>query len=250
MADTLEFSEVAFRASASTDELIAELRAVRPSQLEIPTETATARPRSSSAHLYIERRMLPLNLPAGGAWTPAGDAPPAPSWSTRHRIRQRHQDLVAANIFPGDMLWKNFGVTRHGKVVFYDYDEIEYITDCNFRRAPPPRNEEDERSGEVWYSVRKNDVPETFGPSRWAKRRACAVPAHHADLLTPEFWQEHQARIRRGEAHPYGAQYVQWRRWRPELDRRVARHGRPPVMPDALAPDGQNLSARAPCSPI
>jgi isocitrate dehydrogenase kinase/phosphatase len=46
------------------------------------------------------------------------------------------KDLVAANIFPGDMLWKNFGVTRHGKVVFYDYDEIEYITDCNFRRVP------------------------------------------------------------------------------------------------------------------
>jgi isocitrate dehydrogenase kinase/phosphatase len=56
------------------------------------------------------------------------------------------KDLVAANIFPGDMLWKNFGVTRHGKVVFYDYDEIEYITDCNFRRVPAPRNEEDEMS--------------------------------------------------------------------------------------------------------
>jgi isocitrate dehydrogenase kinase/phosphatase len=75
------------------------------------------------------------------------------------------KDLVAANIFPGDMLWKNFGVTRHGKVVFYDYDEIEYITDCNFRRVPEPRNEEEEMSGEIWYSVGPKDVfPETFGP--------------------------------------------------------------------------------------
>jgi isocitrate dehydrogenase kinase/phosphatase len=69
-----------------------------------------------------------------------------PVW-TRARARQQMErsvieygnaikDLVAANIFPGDMLWKNFGVTRNGKVVFYDYDEIEYITDCNFRRVP------------------------------------------------------------------------------------------------------------------
>ena len=75
------------------------------------------------------------------------------------------KDLVAANIFPGDMLWKNFGVTRHGKVVFYDYDEIEYLTDCNFRRVPEPRNEEEEMSGEVWYRVGPQDVfPETFAP--------------------------------------------------------------------------------------
>ena len=63
------------------------------------------------------------------------------------------------------MLWKNFGVTRHGKVVFYDYDEIEYLTDCNFRRVPEPRNEEEEMSGEVWYRVGPKDVfPETFEP--------------------------------------------------------------------------------------
>ena len=75
------------------------------------------------------------------------------------------KDLVRANIFPGDMLWKNFGVTRHGKVVFYDYDEIEYLTDCNFRKVPEARNEEDEMSGEVWYRVGPKDVfPETFAP--------------------------------------------------------------------------------------
>jgi isocitrate dehydrogenase kinase/phosphatase len=110
------------------------------------------------------------------------------------------KDLVAANIFPGDMLWKNFGITRHGKVVFYDYDEIEYITDCNFRRVPAPRNEEDEMSGEIWYSVGPKDVfPETFGPFLLGNPRVREVfMQHHADLLDVAFWQSHKARIREG----------------------------------------------------
>ena len=73
------------------------------------------------------------------------------------------RELASANIFPGDMLWKNFGITRYGRVVFYDYDEIEYLTDCNFRRVPEAPNPEMEMSGEAWYSVGKYDVfPEEF----------------------------------------------------------------------------------------
>jgi isocitrate dehydrogenase kinase/phosphatase len=126
------------------------------------------------------------------------------------------KDLVAANIFPGDMLWKNFGITRHGKVVFYDYDEIEYITDCNFRRVPAPRNEEDEMSGEIWYSVGPKDVfPETFGPFLLGNPRVREVfMQHHADLLDVVFWQSHQARIREG--HVYDVfPYEQHKRFRP-----------------------------------
>lgn len=113
------------------------------------------------------------------------------------------KDLVAANIFPGDMLWKNFGVTRNGKVVFYDYDEIEYVTDCNFRKVPTPRNEEEEMSGEIWYSVGPRDVfPETFGPFLLGDPRVRSIfMKHHADLLEPEFWQQHQQRIREGYVH-------------------------------------------------
>ena len=107
------------------------------------------------------------------------------------------KDLVAANIFPGDMLWKNFGVTRNGKVVFYDYDEIEYITDCQFRRVPAPRTEEDEMSGEIWYSVGPKDVfPETFGPFLLGNSEVREVfMKHHGDLLDVQFWQSHQQRI-------------------------------------------------------
>ena len=118
------------------------------------------------------------------------------------------KDLVAANIFPGDMLWKNFGVTRNGKVVFYDYDEIEYLTDCNFRRVPAPRTEEEEMSGEVLYSVGPRDVfPETFGPFLLGNDAVREVfMQHHADLLDAAFWQSHKERIQAGhmfDVFPY-----------------------------------------------
>jgi isocitrate dehydrogenase kinase/phosphatase len=117
---------------------------------------------------------------------------------------------VAANIFPGDMLWKNFGVTRNGKVVFYDYDEIEYLTEMNFRPVPQAHNEEEEMSGEVWYSVGPKDVfPETFGPFLLGNDTVREVfMKHHADLLDPGFWQAHKARILAGHVHdvfPYDA---------------------------------------------
>jgi isocitrate dehydrogenase kinase/phosphatase len=101
------------------------------------------------------------------------------------------------------MLWKNFGVTRHGKVVFYDYDEIESLTDCNFRRVPQPRNEEEEMSGEVWYSVGPKDVfPETFEPFLLGNPKVREVfMAHHADLLDAGYWQSHKERIMQGYVH-------------------------------------------------
>jgi len=108
------------------------------------------------------------------------------------------------------MLWKNFGVTRHGKVVFYDYDEIEYLTDCNFRKVPEPRNEEEELSGEVWYTVGPKDVfPETFEPFLLGNPAVREVfMKHHADLLDAAFWQGHKQQILAGYVHdvfPYEA---------------------------------------------
>jgi isocitrate dehydrogenase kinase/phosphatase len=101
------------------------------------------------------------------------------------------------------MLWKNFGVTRYGRVVFYDYDEIEYITDCNFRRVPPPRDEDDEMSGEIWYSVGKYDVfPETFAPFLLGNPLVRDVfMRHHADFLDVDFGQSHKDRILAGHVH-------------------------------------------------
>jgi len=190
MADTLEYSTVAFPRQRFEEELIAELKHFCGSLLEEDGDRLIIR------HLYIERRMIPLNIYLQEA-SPEG---------VEHAVVEYGnaiKDLVAANIFPGDMLWKNFGVTRHGKVVFYDYDEIEYLTDCNFRRVPAARNEEDEMSGEIWYTVNKGDVfPETFGPFLLGNPAVREVfMAHHADLLDAAFWQGHKERILAGHVH-------------------------------------------------
>jgi isocitrate dehydrogenase kinase/phosphatase len=111
------------------------------------------------------------------------------------------RDLVAANIFPGDMLWRNFGVTGNGRVVFYDYDEIEYLHDVNFRRIPPAPNDEWELAAEPWYGVLAHDVfPEEFATFLLSDpRRRELFERHHAELLEPEFWQATQRRIESGE---------------------------------------------------
>ena len=196
MADTLEFSNVAFPLARFEDELVAELRKFCPSVLEISDRDGDGQTELILKHVYIERRMIPLNIFLQ-------EAGPEQLAHAVVEYGNAIKDLVAANIFPGDMLWKNFGVTRHGKVVFYDYDEIEYLTDCNFRRVPAPRNEDDEMSGEVWYAVNRGDVfPETFGPFLLGNPQVREIfMAHHADLLDPAFWQGNKERILAGHVH-------------------------------------------------
>jgi isocitrate dehydrogenase kinase/phosphatase len=205
MADTLEYSEVAFPRDRFDDELIAEIEKFAPSQLEISDRDGDGKVEVIIKHVYIERRMIPLNIYLQEAFDAGPDDERAQEQIERGVVEYGNaiKDLVAANIFPGDMLWKNFGITRHGKVVFYDYDEIEYITDCNFRRVPTPRNEEEEMSGEVWYSVGPKDVfPETFGPFLLGNDVVREVfMRHHADLLDAAFWQRHKERIQAGHVY-------------------------------------------------
>ncbi|MCF8162711.1 MAG: bifunctional isocitrate dehydrogenase kinase/phosphatase [Burkholderiaceae bacterium] len=192
MADTLEYSNVAFPRSRFSDDLLAELKQVAPSLVEEDGDQVIVR------HLYIERRMTPLNI-----WLTEAEATDDKE-KLEHGVREYGnaiKDLVAANIFPGDMLYKNFGVTRQGRVVFYDYDEIEYITDCNFRTIPAPRNEEDEMASEPWYHVAKNDVfPEQFGVFLLGNPRVreCFMK-YHADLLTADYWLQRKNRIQDGQ---------------------------------------------------
>jgi isocitrate dehydrogenase kinase/phosphatase len=199
MADTLEYSNVAFPRSRMKEELIAEIRQYAPSLLEEDGDKIVIR------HLYIERRMVPLNIWLSNAEQQGDEA------RIEHGVVEYGnaiKELVAANIFPGDMLYKNFGVTRHKRVVFYDYDEIEYITDCNFRDIPEARTEEEEMSAEPWYHVGKHDVfPEQFGRFLLgnAKIRKYFMQ-HHADLFTREFWQRRKERIEAGiveDVFPY-----------------------------------------------
>ncbi len=184
MADTLEYSFVDFPVERFEKKLLEELLRAAPSMYELSNDRIIIK------HVYIERRMTPLNvflenageIEIDKAIKEYGDA-----------IRQ----LIAANIFPGDLLYKNFGLTKHGRVVFYDYDEIQYITDCNFRHVPPPRTPEDELSEEPWYKVGPNDIfPEEFETFLLAQHRINqAFKKYHGELLTPEYWIEQQKRV-------------------------------------------------------
>ena len=184
MADTLEFSDVALPKARFSQELIDELRRECPALLEEDESDIVIK------HVYIERRMKPLNLYLDSA-----------NDEKREEAVMEYgnaiKELAYANIFPGDMLFKNFGVTRFGRVVFYDYDEIEYMTDCNFRRIPEAPNHEAEMSGEPWYSVARNDVfPEEFGTFLLGNPDTRRVfLKHHADLLEPAFWQKTRQKI-------------------------------------------------------
>jgi isocitrate dehydrogenase kinase/phosphatase len=188
MADTLEYSSVALPIARLDHALIRELEKEAPSMIEYEGDNLVIK------HLYIERRMVPLNLFLQNA----SDA------DIDHGIREYGEaikELMQANIFPGDMLYKNFGVTRHGRVVFYDYDEIEYLTDCNVRKVPAPRYEEDEMSGEPWYTVGPHDIfPETYGTFLLGDPRVReAFMRHHADFFDPALWQRNKDQLLRGE---------------------------------------------------
>ena len=195
MADTLEYAEVAFPKERFTAELIDELRRLAPSMIEEQEDTLIVK------HLYIERRMIPLNMYVDNA---------QPN-QLAHAVRDYGdaiRQLAAANIFPGDMLFKNFGVTRFGRIVFYDYDEIVYMTDCNFRRMPLPRTPEDEISAEPWYPVGAADVfPEEFAAFLLGDSRVREVfLEHHRELLDVDFWTSTQRRIAAGhveDVFPY-----------------------------------------------
>ncbi|MGB8338944.1 MAG: bifunctional isocitrate dehydrogenase kinase/phosphatase [Burkholderiales bacterium] len=195
MSDTLEYSEVAFPKNRFSQELVDELRKQAPSSIEESGDTIIVK------HLYVERRLIPLNIYLDHA----------SDEQRRHAINEYGlalKQLAAANIFAGDLLFKNFGVTRYGRVVFYDYDELDYLTNCNFRKIPAPRNEEDEMSSTPWYTVGPHDIfPEEFDTFLLTDPKVRKIFLElHADLLDADYWKRIQDRIRAGhveDVFPY-----------------------------------------------
>jgi isocitrate dehydrogenase kinase/phosphatase len=156
------------------------------------------------AHAYVERRLRPLNL-----FFRENEA--EASAAAGRDYGQSIKDLAASNIFPGDLLTKNFGVTRHGRVVFYDYDELCFLTDCNFRKLPEARTLEEEIAAEPWFSVRENDIfPEEFLQFlAFPKPALAALLQHHEEIFNADFWRAIQRQIRAGEipeVFPYRAE--------------------------------------------
>ncbi|MFO1402510.1 MAG: bifunctional isocitrate dehydrogenase kinase/phosphatase [Steroidobacteraceae bacterium] len=188
LVDAQEFRRMRFPATCFAPALLAELldecgSGVRRDGDDLVFE-----------RIYVERRLVPLNLYLQKATPEAAER-------VLLDYGQALKDLARTNLFAGDLLFKNFGVTRHGRVIFYDYDEVCPLTDCEFRELPVASDPDDEMRAEPWFYVGEHDVfPETFRNFMPMGAAAAAVLRRHNDLFGPEFWRDVQERIRAGEA--------------------------------------------------
>ena len=188
LADAQDFEGLTFRRDCFAPGLLEELLADCAGTVQVDGDQVVFH------HLYTERRVTPLNLYLR-------QADEAHAIDAVLDYGQAIRDLAAANIFTGDMLLKNFGVTRHGRVIFYDYDELCLLTECNFHAIPAARHDDDEYSAEPWFSVGEHDIfPEEFRAFLTLPGRPGEVfQQAHGELLTVEYWRRMQELARRGE---------------------------------------------------
>jgi isocitrate dehydrogenase kinase/phosphatase len=188
LVDAQEFRRLRFPKALFAPQLLSELLA------EASLAVHEADEHLVFDHMYIERRMTPLDLYLRAA-------SPAAAEQAALDYGQCIRDLAYTNIFPGDLLLKNFGVTRHGRVIFYDYDELCLVTDCHFRDVPQPANPEDEMRGEPWFYVGEHDVfPETFiSFVAFDPAQRAALLRTHGEIFTAKFWRQVQRRLLDGE---------------------------------------------------
>jgi len=177
LVDAQEFRRLEFPRKLFADALLEEL---------VTSAAATCRVDADALiieHCYIERRLRPLNLYLK-------EVDPLAARRAVIDYGQAIKDLARSNVFPGDLLIKNFGVTRNGRVIFYDYDELCLVTDCTFRDLPTARFEEDEMRAEPWFHVGKNDIfPEQFvNFLGMSKELRDAFLGAHEDVLTADYW--------------------------------------------------------------
>jgi len=188
LVDTQEFRYLAFDLSRFSEEMLTELKTYASENLIINGNALILK------HVYVERKMTPLNLYIKNATA-----------TELERVMIEYgnaiKQLAAANIFPGDMLMKNFGVTRWGRVVFYDYDEICPLTDCHFKMIPTADNTYDELSNEPWFDIEPNDVfPEQFPVFLSSNTKAKAYfERYHKSLYNINFWLKLQQSIKQGD---------------------------------------------------
>lgn len=145
-------------------------------------------------HCYVERRVRPLDLYVRESQAPLAERAVL-------EYGQAIKDLARSNIFPGDLLLKNFGVTRHGRVLFYDYDELCLVEECKFRAVPAMREEDETRPLDEWLYAGSDDVfpelfPQFLGIVPALRKRLCEV---HGEIFDPAWWRDVQSRLAAGE---------------------------------------------------
>jgi isocitrate dehydrogenase kinase/phosphatase len=199
LVDAQEFEHLKFNRNRFSDELLSSLQRNAAQNVTVGKDQVVI------GHAYIERRVTPLNIYLK-------KADPAQARAATVDYGNAIKDMAGSNIFPGDLLIKNFGVTRHGRIVFYDYDELCLLSVCKFRVMPRTGTYEEEIFSEVWFGVGSNDVfPEEF-------RRFLGLNgalrdlfiARHGDLFDAAFWQQIQFRLQSGEiidVFPYGPEH-------------------------------------------
>lgn len=197
LVDVQEFENLRLSRERFTKDLIAELEQEATQSVTVTDEEVVLH------HVYTERRVDPLDV-----FVDEARADRARKAAVDYG--QALKDLAAANVFPGDLLVKNFGVTRHGRVVFYDYDEICPLSECRFRVIPEPADPYDEMAADPWFYVGPNDVfPEEFRSFLFRDPALLgALEAEHGELFGVEFWKAQQKLHDQGELidfFPYDA---------------------------------------------
>jgi len=195
LVDTHEFRYLAFDLSRFSDELLEQMKSQIGSSMVISGKALILK------HVYVERKMTPLNLYITQCDNKTLER-------VMHDYGKAIKELAGANIFPGDMLMKNFGVTRWGRVVFYDFDEICPLTDCNFREVPQTQNALEELSSNSYFDIAENDIfPSQFNVFFSANEIAFNYfNNEHSNLFLATFWQGCQQQVHNGflpDVYPY-----------------------------------------------
>jgi isocitrate dehydrogenase kinase/phosphatase len=185
LVDIQEFEHLEFERSRFEPELLDELLREASGSVALDGDRVVLH------HLYTERRVTPLNLYLR-------DAAPAVAEAAVLDFGEALRDLAATDIFPGDLLLKNFGATRHGRVVFYDYDELSTVTRCRFRSLPDDDGHGAEEA--PFYAGPRDVFPEEFirfvGLPGSLRDLFCGV---HGELLTAAWWNRMKGRLLAGE---------------------------------------------------
>lgn len=188
LMDVQDFQHLEFDRSRFSKELLGELLSEAGGSVAVHGNSVIV------GHVYVERRIVPLDVYVR-------EVEPTAAASAVVDYGQAIKDLASTNIFPGDLLIKNFGVTRHGRVVFYDYDELSALSDIRFRAMPEPRDDFDAMSDLPWFGVGEKDVfPEEHEQFLGlVPELREAFNEKHRDLFQVEPWLRIQSRIEAGE---------------------------------------------------